>query len=308
MRSLSVNSHIKLLTVCPNCQDVYPSANSKHMQDTCTACNSVLFLPDLTKRGNRRAIKTPVIKYPYLSLSDQLSSLLRLPGVKALLDEWCQTPQNLGDYSNIFDRKVCWLDLKASNGSLFFSNLPHQKNGPEGELRIRVNLGVDWYVYLISQHNLLNMAIGFHTYAATLPLPTHHVLCLSWSATSHPNISMPHHHVHIPHAWFCRYHMSNLLCTSILPGPKEQNLDEIQRFLCPIVSDLLRLWKHGIVVPTESKPEGESLNRMWYKMCWITQVVWCVWSLSLLYATNWQRIKSEALHLIRTLTFAPSVG
>jgi hypothetical protein len=47
------------------------------------------------------------------------------------------------------------------------------------------------------------------------------------------------------------------MCTSILPGPKEQNPDEIQRFLCPIISDLLRLWKDGIIVPTESRPEGE---------------------------------------------------
>ena len=47
------------------------------------------------------------------------------------------------------------------------------------------------------------------------------------------------------------------MCTSILPGPKEQNPDEIQRFLRPIVSDLLRLWKDGIRVPTESQPEGE---------------------------------------------------
>jgi hypothetical protein len=41
-----------------------------------------------------------------------------------------------------------------------------------------------------------------------------------------------------------------------MPGPKEQTLDQVQRFLRPIISDLLRLWKHGIKVPTESHPEG----------------------------------------------------
>jgi hypothetical protein len=41
---------------------------------------------------------------------------------------------------------VCRFDLKALDGSPFFSNLPHQKNGPNGELCIGVNLGVDWYV------------------------------------------------------------------------------------------------------------------------------------------------------------------
>jgi hypothetical protein len=59
----------------------------------------------------------------------------------------------------------------------------------------------------------------------------------------------------ITYSYF-RYRTSNLLCTSILPGPKEQTPDEIQRYLRPIVSDLLRLWREGLVLPTESRPEG----------------------------------------------------
>lgn len=145
-RSLGIDTHIELLAVCPNCRDVYPSAGSKHVQDACTLCDVPLFLPDLTKRGNRRTIKTPIIKYPYLSLSDQLKSLLVVPGVEVLLDGWREKPCSSGHYTNIFDGKVCRFDLKAPDGSPFFSNLPHQKNGPNGELRIGVNLGVDWYV------------------------------------------------------------------------------------------------------------------------------------------------------------------
>ena len=53
------------------------------------------------------------------------------------------------------------------------------------------------------------------------------------------------------------------MCTSILPGPKEQNPDEIHRFLRPIISDLLRLWKDGIKVPTESRPDGEAYMITW---------------------------------------------
>ena len=48
------------------------------------------------------------------------------------------------------------------------------------------------------------------------------------------------------------------MCMSILPGPKEQSSDEIQCFLCPIISDLLHLWKDEITVPTESRPDGLS--------------------------------------------------
>lgn len=32
-------------------------------------------------------------------------------------------------------------------------NLPHEKNGPDGELHIGVNLGIDWYVSLIRLHD-----------------------------------------------------------------------------------------------------------------------------------------------------------
>ena len=42
------------------------------------------------------------------------------------------------------------------------------------------------------------------------------------------------------------------MCTSILPGPKEQNPNKIQWFLYPIVSNLICLWKDGITCPTES--------------------------------------------------------
>ena len=49
------------------------------------------------------------------------------------------------------------------------------------------------------------------------------------------------------------------MCTSIMPGPKEQTPDEVQRYLQPIISDLLRLWKYGIEVPTESQPQGKSM-------------------------------------------------
>ena len=146
-RALGVDPSIELLAVCPTCRDVFPSANSKHMQDMCTACNTPLFLADRTKRNNPRAIKTPIVKYPYLALSDQIASILQVPGVEALLDEWRKKPRKMGEYTDIFDGNICRNRLRAPNGSLFFSNLPHEKNGPHGELRIGVNLGLDWYVF-----------------------------------------------------------------------------------------------------------------------------------------------------------------
>ncbi|KAG2059559.1 hypothetical protein BDR06DRAFT_873436, partial [Suillus hirtellus] len=52
-----------------------------------------------------------------------------------------------------------------------------------------------------------------------------------------------------------QYHMSDLMYTSILLDPKEQNPDQIQLFLQLIISDLLQLWQDGIKVPTESCTE-----------------------------------------------------
>jgi len=75
--------------------------------------------------------------------------VLKTPGVEALLDGWWVKPCRPGEYTDIFDGNVCHLSLKAPDGNLFFSNHPHENNGPNGELRIGVNLGVNWCVHSI---------------------------------------------------------------------------------------------------------------------------------------------------------------
>jgi len=148
-RVLGVDKDIFTLPVCPTCRDVFPPAMSTKSHDTCTTCAVGLFLPDMTKWGNFRATKMPIVKYPYLPLSEQIKSLLKIPGLEAVLDGWHSKPRTVGEYTDIFDGDVCQTKLKCPDGKLFFSNLPHEKNGPDGELRIGVNLGVDWYVPLV---------------------------------------------------------------------------------------------------------------------------------------------------------------
>lgn len=41
-----------------------------------------------------------------------------------------------------------------------------------------------------------------------------------------------------------------------MPGPKEQNPEEIQSFMHIFVNELLRLWKHGVRVRTRRFPDG----------------------------------------------------
>ena len=53
-----------------------------------------------------------------------------------------------------------------------------------------------------------------------------------------------------------RFRATNLLLTCIIPGPKETDPDQTQRFLRVLVNELLRLWKHGAVIPTHRHPAG----------------------------------------------------
>ena len=159
------------------------------MQDACTSCNIPLFLPNHTNQGILCNVKTPIIKYPYLPLLQQLISVLKIPGVEALLDSWRTKACKSGEYGDIFNGNKCRKRLKAPDGTIFFSNLPHEKQGPDEELRIGVNLGVDWHIVLFSLFVLTHFAIGSLTYAVTLPLPTPHARHHFQFAISHPNIS-----------------------------------------------------------------------------------------------------------------------
>lgn len=146
-RVLGVDAPIYTLPVCPVCRDVYPPASSRLSHGECTQCNIPLFLPSTTRRGNDRATQSPLIKYPYLPLSEQIKSILKIPGLEAVLDGWRSKPREIGMYTDIFDGDMCRKKLKGPDGRLFFSNDPGEKNGPNGELRIGVNLGVDWQVF-----------------------------------------------------------------------------------------------------------------------------------------------------------------
>ncbi|KAI6146376.1 hypothetical protein BKA82DRAFT_125796 [Pisolithus tinctorius] len=144
MKVLGLDLQVYELPCCPSCHEVYPPVGLLHTQDECTPCNMSLFLPDQTKRGLLHSKKVPCVKYPYLSLSEQIQSILTIPGVEDSLDEWHTRPCSPGYYLDIFNGEICCVKLKAPDGTLFFANGPHDKHRPNGELRISVNLGIDW--------------------------------------------------------------------------------------------------------------------------------------------------------------------
>ncbi len=108
--------------------------------------------------------------------------------------------------------------------------------------------------FLLSQYN--NISVGFLTFVATSHPPTRLAPPHFPSTTYHPSFSESCYvKFHMKYS-ISSYRTSNLMCMSILPGPKEQSPDEFQWFLHPIISDLLRLWKDRIRIPTESRLEG----------------------------------------------------
>jgi hypothetical protein len=52
-----------------------------------------------------------------------------------------------------------------------------------------------------------------------------------------------------------------------MPGPKEQNPDQCQRFLRILVNELLRLWKDGVIMKTPSSPEGRLVRIILICIC-----------------------------------------
>ncbi|KAF8547618.1 hypothetical protein OG21DRAFT_1490052, partial [Imleria badia] len=135
-----------ILTLCPSISPpliTLQSANRALGLD-----KTIHSLP--TRCRNARANKLPVLNFPYLSLSEQIKDLLKIPGLEVVLDEWCTKDRKPGEYIDIFDGMVCRTKLKAPDGKLFFSNNADKKNEPHGELRIGVNLGVDWFLYIRS--------------------------------------------------------------------------------------------------------------------------------------------------------------
>lgn len=131
---------IHILAVCPGCKEVFPSTPTT--PDKCTKCAASLF-SDVTLRGNTRKDRTPLIKYPYLSISEQLSSILALPGIMDVMDDWRKVKRTPGHYQDIFDGRIAQT-INGHDGKLFFSNNAIEPRGPNGELRLGVNWGVDW--------------------------------------------------------------------------------------------------------------------------------------------------------------------
>ncbi|RXW14351.1 hypothetical protein EST38_g11510 [Candolleomyces aberdarensis] len=227
MNKINVEPTIHLLPICPTCLEVYP--NKKSTPSSCVLCTTAIFKAVSPCRETR----SPVLQFPYMSIESQLATIIAVPGVEAEMDRWRSVPRYAGHYTDIFDGAVP-RQLRAHDGTLFFCN--EDSSGPNGELRIGLTLGVDWFSYLRSQI-----------------APSHTSCPMSFNIA---NLS--------PHL---RYRTANLILCGIMPGPKEQGPDECQRFCRVLVNELIRLWERGAVIATPSTPEGRLVRVILLCIC-----------------------------------------
>jgi hypothetical protein len=64
-----------------------------------------------------------------------------------------------------------------------------------------------------------------------------------------------------------RYRLTNMIFSTILPGPTEHDPDEVQLFLRIIINELLQLWKDGIMVNTSKYPLGRLVRLILLCIC-----------------------------------------
>ncbi|KAH8099446.1 hypothetical protein BXZ70DRAFT_1065729, partial [Cristinia sonorae] len=97
-------SKLRVLSVCYNCKEVYPDSDDS--PTCCTNCHTELYKPSKTTRGSTRNTRIPWLKYPYMSLSAQLGTMLTIPGFEEMMDEWKTKDRQPEVYQDIFDGAV----------------------------------------------------------------------------------------------------------------------------------------------------------------------------------------------------------
>ncbi|KAI0364659.1 hypothetical protein BV20DRAFT_955703 [Pilatotrama ljubarskyi] len=217
---------------CPECLAVYPDSIAPDVNTRCSGCGHPLFKAnseDVHRRPRRRrGAKHPkaYLRTPAKSLTEQLGELLMRPGMEDALESWRKRVRSPGWLTDFFDGAISHELLGPDNKPFFRRDLMED---PDGELRIGVALGVDWFSYLRSQ-----------------------------IAPSYSSCLVSFNIVNLPP--FLRYRASNLLLSMIIPGPKESDPDQTQGFMVIVVNELIRLWRDGAVLPTYRCPQGRRIR------------------------------------------------
>jgi hypothetical protein len=141
MTNLNIEPAFQVLPLCPRCMEPYPA--NRDTSSVCDECANPLFAH--IKRHDRRHahaedIARPLLQCPFMSIEQQLRTLLEVPGMEDELEQWRHVPRTPGKYHDMFDGRVPQ-EIKGPDEQPFFENpLPPDST----ELRIGLVLGFDW--------------------------------------------------------------------------------------------------------------------------------------------------------------------
>jgi hypothetical protein len=145
LRNMDVEPDLKVLPVCPACQEPYPA--SREGPFLCSRCNTPVFSVTSShdsRRANVPRLVKPILQCPYMSIEAQLRAILAVPGMVNAMDGWRSSHRTAGQYHDMFDGLVA-RQVRGVDGEPFFINPLIFPDGHQ-ELRIGLVLGFDWYV------------------------------------------------------------------------------------------------------------------------------------------------------------------
>lgn len=133
LSSLRLDHLIHILPCCPQCSYVCSEKAYANHRARCPVCQTPLF----TLTGS------PRLRFPYISLEEQLRKILMVPGMEDQMASWRKRVRTDGRLHDIFDGKICRTLCGPDGLSFFRFDL---QEDPDNEIRLGVAFGLDWSV------------------------------------------------------------------------------------------------------------------------------------------------------------------
>ncbi|KAJ7583887.1 hypothetical protein C8J56DRAFT_1166808 [Mycena floridula] len=213
---MSAEPTFRILPVCPKCQDVYPS--DIEFTAKCSQCQHPLFKTTPTPAEARRGRTAREKPVPFLQFPE-----------KSLQEQLAAVLQVPG-IEELIEQSLHHEHVSDVYKNIFDGRICRNLEAPD----------VTKFFKLTPEQEAAG-ELRFLIYGVKSLRLIHHVPCPTTSSISRPisDTALP-----------------NLLLAGILPGPKEADFDQVQRYLRVLVNELLRLWQDGVVIPTPKFPNG----------------------------------------------------
>jgi hypothetical protein len=146
IKRLDLQDRFTILPVCNKCHRLFPPTIPTNQK--CTDCENNLFNSASQSLFQQILNRAPSDPPPLLAaavapLSSLLVDFLAQPGMEEAVESWRDDPPSpQGEFNRIMDGRF-WKEVLDSTGKPFFDK---ESLGEEGEIRIGVNISLDWHV------------------------------------------------------------------------------------------------------------------------------------------------------------------